>query len=200
MRRCTRARANGRSGTLKRDPEKWVPVFGQDRAPPKRLERDDFSSNRHPALAACWSMSLVAKPDSTFAGHALSDNIRRELVLDEGDPVAQLQLALLQALHLDEVGPQRFVQRRDRGVEVAMLLLQARQLRPKLAFFLFRHRRLGRSFSRPCAPAAWPPDHMPGKTLWIIAFWLIPDKSVGQPLQLCTRWPVMSFLGDFRKG
>ena len=27
-------------------------------------------------------------------------------------------------------------ERRDRGIEVAMLLLQARKLRPKLAFFL----------------------------------------------------------------
>ena len=73
------------------------------------------------------------------------DNIRRELVLDEGDAVAQLQLALLQALHLDDVGARRLLQRRNRGVEVAMLLLQARQLRPKLAFFLLRHRRLGRA-------------------------------------------------------
>jgi hypothetical protein len=37
------------------------------------------------------------------------------------------------------------LQRRNRGVEVAMLLLQARQLRPKLAFFLLCHRRLGRA-------------------------------------------------------
>ena len=35
------------------------------------------------------------------------NNIRRELVLDEGDAVAQLQLALLQALHLDDVGARR---------------------------------------------------------------------------------------------
>ena len=36
----------------------------------------------------------------------------------------------------------RSLQRGDRGVEVAMLLLQVRKLRPKLAFFLFCHRRL----------------------------------------------------------
>src|SRR5216683_6492999 len=34
------------------------------------LERDDFSSNRHPALS-CLSMSFFAKPAPTFAGHAL---------------------------------------------------------------------------------------------------------------------------------
>ena len=46
--------------------------------------------------------------------------------------------------------PSECLQRRNRGVEVAMLLLQARQLRPKLAFFLLRHRRLGRA-----VVAAW---------------------------------------------
>src|SRR5271155_4351325 len=65
------------------------------------------------------------------------NDIRSELVFDERDAVAQLQLALLQALHLNEVGARRFLQRRDRGIEVAMLLLQTRKLRPKLAFFLF---------------------------------------------------------------
>jgi hypothetical protein len=72
----------------------------------------------------------------------LGDDIRGKLILDEGDAVAQLQLAFLKALHLDHVGAGRVLQRGDRGVEVAMLLLQARKLRPKLAFFLFCHRRL----------------------------------------------------------
>ena len=35
------------------------------------LERDDFSSNRHPALPLCLSMSFFARPVPTFAGHAL---------------------------------------------------------------------------------------------------------------------------------
>jgi hypothetical protein len=33
------------------------------------------------------------------------------------------------------------LQRSNRGVEVAMLLLQARQLLPEFVFFLFGHRR-----------------------------------------------------------
>ena len=37
----------------------------------RQLERDDFSSNRHPALPLCLSMSFFAKPVPTFAGHAL---------------------------------------------------------------------------------------------------------------------------------
>ena len=102
------------------------------------------------------------------------NNIRRELVFDEGDAVAQLQLALLQALHLDDIGARRFLQRRNRGIEVAMLLLQARQLRPKLAFFLFRHFRLGRAL----VAAALRLGHglRPVKLRWIIAFWLTSDK------------------------
>src|SRR5262244_815700 len=35
-------------------------------------ERDDFSSNRHPALTCSWSMIFSRKPVSTFRDHALS--------------------------------------------------------------------------------------------------------------------------------
>src|ERR1700683_266020 len=75
----------------------------------------------------------------------LRNDIWRELVFDEGDAVAQLQLAFLQPLNLDNVGAGRFLQCSNRGIEVAMLLQKARKLRPKLAFFLFRHFRLGRA-------------------------------------------------------
>ena len=57
-----------------------------------------------------------------------------------GYAVAQVELALLEPLHLEQVGPQRPLQGGDRGVEVAVLLLQPRQLLPQLAFFLFGHR------------------------------------------------------------
>jgi len=73
------------------------------------------------------------------------NNVWRELVLDKGDAVAQQQFALFQALHLDEVRSRRLLQRHNRGIEVAMLLLQARQFCPKLAFFLLRHRCPGRA-------------------------------------------------------
>jgi hypothetical protein len=39
---------------------------------PRLLERDDFSSNRHPALSRCLSMPFFAKPVTTFAGHAVA--------------------------------------------------------------------------------------------------------------------------------
>ena len=56
------------------------------------------------------------------------------------DLVAQHQLAFLQPLHLDQIGGGRRPQGRDRGIEVAMLLLQARQLLPQRTFFLSGHR------------------------------------------------------------
>src|SRR5207248_3235275 len=70
------------------------------------------------------------------AAIALRNNIRRELVLDEGDAVAQMQLALLQALDLELVEARRVLQCSNRGVEVAMLLLQSRQLLLQLTLFL----------------------------------------------------------------
>ena len=69
----------------------------------------------------------------------LRNNIRRELVLDEGDAVAQMQLALLQALDLELVEARRVLQCSNGGVEVAMLLLQSRQLLLQLTLFLFGH-------------------------------------------------------------
>ena len=69
----------------------------------------------------------------------LRNNIRRELVVDPADLVAQHELALLQALHLDQVGAGRGGQGRDRRIEIAMLLLQARQLLTQRAFFLVGH-------------------------------------------------------------
>jgi hypothetical protein len=94
----------------------------------------------------CYSKNAARRGTTAEAAAGLGDDIRGELVLDEGDAVAQLQFAFLQALHLDHVRAGRVLQGGDRGIEVAMLLLQARKLRPKLAFFLFCHRRLGRAW------------------------------------------------------
>ena len=81
------------------------------------------------------------------------DDVGRQLVFDRVDAVAQIELALLQALHLQNVGPARILERRDGGIEVAMFLQEPRQLRAELAFFLVGHRRpLGGRYHR--APAA----------------------------------------------
>jgi hypothetical protein len=71
---------------------------------------------------------------------ALSNDVGSELVLDIGNSVAQDELALFQALDLQKIGAWRVLQSGDRDIEVAVLLLQARQLLPQLAFFLFGHR------------------------------------------------------------
>src|SRR6185437_4796353 len=52
------------------------------------------------------------------------DDIRRDLVLDEGDAVAQLQLAFLQPLQPQQIRRRRLMKRVDRCVEIAVLLLQ----------------------------------------------------------------------------
>ena len=67
------------------------------------------------------------------------NDVRRELVLDESDPVAQDELALLEPLDLQEVRARRNLKRLDRRIEVAMLLEEPRQLGAELAFFLFCH-------------------------------------------------------------
>jgi hypothetical protein len=72
---------------------------------------------------------------------ASGDDVGCDLVFDEGDAVAQLQLALFQPLNLQYVGSRRVLQGFDRDVQITMLLLQARQRGPQLPFFLFGHRR-----------------------------------------------------------
>lgn len=59
---------------------------------------------------------------------ASGNDVGRDLVFDEGDAIAQLQLPLLQALQHQEIRRRRLVQRVDRGIEVAVLLLQTREL------------------------------------------------------------------------
>jgi hypothetical protein len=69
------------------------------------------------------------------------DNVRRKLVFDGVDAIAQIEFALLQTLNLQDVRSGRILQRRNGGIEVTMLLQQPRQLGAELAFFLVGHRR-----------------------------------------------------------
>jgi hypothetical protein len=68
-----------------------------------------------------------------------SYDVGGELILDEGDAVAQDQLSLLEALNLENVRSRRNLQRFDRDIEVAMFLPQPYKLSPQLDFFLFGH-------------------------------------------------------------
>ena len=69
----------------------------------------------------------------------LGDDIRRDLVFDEGDAVAQLQLALLQPLQPQQIRRRRLMQRVDRRIEIAMLLLQPGKLVFELALIFVGH-------------------------------------------------------------
>src|SRR6266849_2431748 len=74
-----------------------LPRFRPDGQPPERphLERDDFSSNRHPALSFCLSMISaqtlrvcpVGKPVPTFPDHALDGDARRRAPRQAAKPV-----------------------------------------------------------------------------------------------------------------
>ncbi len=68
------------------------------------------------------------------------DDVRRDLIFDEGDAVAQLKLALLQALQLQEIRRRGQLQGCDRCVEVTMLLLQAHELCLELTVVFIGHR------------------------------------------------------------
>jgi hypothetical protein len=67
------------------------------------------------------------------------NDVRRQLILDEGNSVAQTELAFFQALNLDNVGPWGGLQRFDRSVKIAMLLPQPLELCLQLDFFFFGH-------------------------------------------------------------
>jgi hypothetical protein len=78
----------------------------------------------------------------------LSDDVRRQLVFDKCDPVAQLKLALFQPLQLQKVGRWRGLQRCDRSIEVAVLLPQTSQFFPVFAIVGVCHR-FAKSFGQP---------------------------------------------------
>jgi hypothetical protein len=69
----------------------------------------------------------------------LCNNIRCNLVFDEGDTVAQLKLALLQPLQPQQIRRGRLMQGIDRRVEIAVLLLQPCELGFEFAFIFVGH-------------------------------------------------------------
>ena len=68
------------------------------------------------------------------------NDVGEELILDSGNLVLQEKLLLFEALELECVGAAGFLQCVDGAVQVAMLLLEPRQHRPKLANLLAFHR------------------------------------------------------------
>ena len=70
---------------------------------------------------------------------ASGDDVGGDLVFDEGDAVAQQELALLQPLQAQQIRRGRLMQRVDRRVEVAVLLLQPGKLGLEFALILVGH-------------------------------------------------------------
>src|ERR1700748_1979179 len=86
------------------------------------------------------SSRRLTAPEFLQPGRARSgDDVWRDLVFDEGDAVAKLQLALLQPLQPQQVGGRRLMQRIDRRVEIAVLLLQPGELSVQLALIFVGH-------------------------------------------------------------
>ena len=67
------------------------------------------------------------------------DDIGRDLVFDERDAIAQLQFAFLQSLQPQQIRRGRLMQRVDRRIEIAMLLLQPGELVFELALIIVGH-------------------------------------------------------------
>jgi len=67
------------------------------------------------------------------------NDVRRDLVFDESDTVAQLQLAFLQPLQPQQVRRRRLVQRINRRVEIAVFLLQPCELGLEFALIFVGH-------------------------------------------------------------
>jgi hypothetical protein len=67
------------------------------------------------------------------------NDVGGNLVFNEGDAVAQLQLALLQSLQSQQVWRGRLMQRIDRRVEIAVFLLQPGEFRLQLTLVFVGH-------------------------------------------------------------
>src|SRR5271166_5143543 len=83
--------------------------------------------------------ALTAGARAAWSG----DDVRRQLILDKAQAVAQNQLALLQPLDLQLIASAEMEQRLDRGVEIAMFLAQMFKLSLQRSALplghLFRH-------------------------------------------------------------
>jgi hypothetical protein len=67
------------------------------------------------------------------------NDVRCQLIFDERDTIAQLQLLFFQSLDLKQIRTRGILQCGNRGIEVAMGLIELRKLSPQLAFFVFSH-------------------------------------------------------------
>ena len=91
-------------------------------------------------MAKCANPEFLSGVQLHIGGMTgLRNDVRRDLVFDEGDAVAQLQFAFFQALQPQQVRCGRLMQCIDRRVEVAVFLLEASKLYRKLALIFIGH-------------------------------------------------------------
>jgi hypothetical protein len=76
----------------------------------------------------CNCTSEVCPKRASRNDKTLSNDVGRDLVFDEGNAVAQLQLAFLQPLQPQQIWCRRLMQGIDRRIEIAVLLLQPCEL------------------------------------------------------------------------
>jgi hypothetical protein len=69
----------------------------------------------------------------------LSDDVRCDLIFDEGDAITQLQFPLFQPLQAQQIRRGRLMQCIDRRVEIAVLLLQPCEFGFKFALIFIGH-------------------------------------------------------------
>jgi hypothetical protein len=83
--------------------------------------------------------SLVRIAQERRDGENSRDDVGRDLIFDEGDAIAQVQLALLESLHHQQIRRRRLMQRVDGRVEIAVLLLQSCKLCVEFALVFVGH-------------------------------------------------------------
>src|SRR3954464_9007603 len=116
----------------------WLPMMiatsaGRLIGPPP-LESRIATTRRSDATGRARLALRSAVEESGASG----DDVGRQLVLKVGDPILQGELALLEALDLQLIAGRHLLQGVDRPVEVAVLLLEPRQLRLQLGPFRVR--------------------------------------------------------------
>jgi hypothetical protein len=103
--------------------------------------------------------------------------VRRDLIFDKGDTVAQLQLALLQPLQPQQIGRRRLMQRINRSVEIAVFLLQPCELGFEFALIFVGHGLLNQNADEIAKiPASRAAIILPGKPLRK----RVPDRLTGR--------------------
>ena len=112
------------------------------RAPRNQVVIDDPGVDAEHAVVLTVGNDHILEDLQSVNGTFVNDMMERcglVNVFDEGDAVAQLQLALFQPLQPQQIRRRRLMQRVDRRIEIAMFLLQPGELVFQLALIIVGH-------------------------------------------------------------